>query len=62
MVNAKQCDRCGKLYAQRIVQQIQMPLWNPNERYTPLHYWDICDECAEEFMDFMNHKSVNDHA
>ena len=53
MSNAKQCDRCGKLYAQHIIQQIQMPIEDRSGRHMTLGCWDICDECAEEFLKFM---------
>lgn len=61
MSDAKQCDRCGKLYANHIVQQIQMPIWSRTERYKTLAYWDLCDECAEEFEKFMKIDKVDEH-
>lgn len=56
MSEAKMCDRCGKMYAKAFVKEIQKPIYSRGRRYETLAYWDICDECAEEFEKFMKNE------
>lgn len=51
MSTAKKCDRCGTYHD----GQINKLTTTDHDRYVLTeHSFDLCDECMDEFNDFMN--------
>lgn len=65
MAEAKKCDRCGKLYERKWMQQtypypkikIVDEISATNQRaYMDLEDLDLCDECKVSFFTWLKHK------
>ena len=56
MSNALKCDRCGKFYVLDLLEDektVHGAVLQDRRGYTITEY-DLCDECRDQLLDFLN--------
>ena len=59
-MNAKKCDRCGKLYVCNSKDKRKYILCEVDE-YPFMPQLDLCDDCSEELTAWFNKKKSQEH-
>lgn len=62
----RKCDRCGKLYEDHSVVSsidngpfgIATIMWEDFTNYTIYDTYDLCEECADDFFEFLKGAST----
>ena len=50
-MDAKKCDRCNKFYATKTYAGVRLTIAKPKS--FEFMYYDLCDECAEKLIKFL---------